>query len=191
MKKELKGFIIGAILTFAVGVTADSVWQISVQPNSVSVVVNGEKISADNFLYNDTTYLPLRAVSEALGQEVKYDEKTNTAYIGEKGIDKVDTVTTGKYTPTEDIINNEDCIYKKDGTYYVKMRYVDESFHNSGKGYEWGEFIENGAKDGDKIVLTLKKEDSSEPVVITFDVIRGRAVILYDYYVDNILPLIE
>ena len=86
MKKEFKGFICGVLATAVVGlgvVSASGVWDnISVLRNDINVVVNGRDVTADNFLYNDTTYLPLRAVSEALNQSVSYDESTNTAYIG-------------------------------------------------------------------------------------------------------------
>lgn len=90
MKKELKGFIIGVILTLSISVLADNWQTISVQPNLINVIVNGEKLNVDNFLYNGTTYLPIRAVSEALGHNVDYDGETNTAYIGsERAGDKV------------------------------------------------------------------------------------------------------
>ena len=35
------------------------------------------------FIYNGTTYLPVRAVGEALGKQVGWDGKTKTVYIGE------------------------------------------------------------------------------------------------------------
>lgn len=70
-----------AVSSFAAGV-----WEnIPVLRNDIKVIVNGEEITADNFLYNDTTYLPLRAIGEALDKDVQYDEQTNTAIISEKG----------------------------------------------------------------------------------------------------------
>lgn len=42
--------------------------------------VNGNPV--DTFLYNGTTYIPLRAVSEAMGKAVKWDGKSRTVYIG-------------------------------------------------------------------------------------------------------------
>jgi len=35
--------------------------------------------------YNGTTYLPLRAISEAVGLETSWDGGTKTVYLGEKG----------------------------------------------------------------------------------------------------------
>lgn len=88
MKKELKGFVLGLIVaTLLMGtVFAGGVKQaINVVLNSVNLTVNNKKINADNILYNGTTYVPLRAVAEALGKDVGWDEKTNTASINDKG----------------------------------------------------------------------------------------------------------
>ncbi|MBQ3403896.1 MAG: hypothetical protein IJG63_00555, partial [Oscillospiraceae bacterium] len=51
--------------------------------------VNGNPV--DVFVYKGTTYLPIRAVANALGLPVDYDAKTHTALIGES--DKIDYST--------------------------------------------------------------------------------------------------
>lgn len=87
MKKEFKGFIIGVILTsmlmgsvvFADGVRKN----IQVLFNDVNITVNGSKVNADNILYEGTTYVPLRAISEMLGKEVGWDASTKTASIND------------------------------------------------------------------------------------------------------------
>lgn len=53
--------------------------------NSVNLTVNGTRINADNILYNGTTYVPLRAVAEALGKDVGWNQDTNTASVNDKG----------------------------------------------------------------------------------------------------------
>ena len=77
MKGNNKSFICGMLVMGVIscaGVYAADVWQnINVLPNTIKVVVDGKEVQADNFLYNDTTYLPIRAVSEALGKDVQYD----------------------------------------------------------------------------------------------------------------------
>ncbi len=85
MKKNFKtlvlGMVIGATLV-GTPVLADVIWEkISVVRNYVTVMIDGEKLNADNFLYLDTTYVPIRAVSEALGKNVSY--KDGVAYIGD------------------------------------------------------------------------------------------------------------
>ena len=96
MKKNIISFISGAlcmaVLSGGIAVFASGAWKnISVLENDITVVVDGKQISESNFVYNDRTYLPLRAVAEAVGKEVTYDETTNTAYIGEVPAKPVDT----------------------------------------------------------------------------------------------------
>lgn len=56
---------------------------IEVYRNQVKVEVNGERVDVDNFLYEGTTYIPLRAVSELLDKYVGYNTLTNTASIND------------------------------------------------------------------------------------------------------------
>ena len=51
-----------------------AVEEISVHKNKMQVFVNNTQILQDNFLYNDSLYLPLRSVSEALGASVSYND---------------------------------------------------------------------------------------------------------------------
>lgn len=47
---------------------------------------NGNPVEA--FIYNGTTYLPVRAVSEAVGKTVQWDGATGTVYLGKHTGDK-------------------------------------------------------------------------------------------------------
>lgn len=78
MKKSMKylvlGIVIGAICT-SIPAFADVIWEkIDVVRNKITVIVKGEEIKVDNFLYNNTTYIPIRAVSEAMGLTVEYED---------------------------------------------------------------------------------------------------------------------
>lgn len=88
MKKELKGFVCGVVATTLVAggaAFAAGQWKtIDVIENDITVMVDGKQVTESNFVYNDRTYLPLRAVAEAVGKPVYYDESTNMAYIGNK-----------------------------------------------------------------------------------------------------------
>lgn len=48
--------------------------------------VNGNPVEA--FVYNGTTYLPVRALSQALGKAVQWDSKTSSVYVGKHESDK-------------------------------------------------------------------------------------------------------
>lgn len=122
MKKELKGFVCGVLTVSVIGACASAagIWdKIDVLRNDIKVVVNGKEISVDNFLYNDTTYIPLRAVSTALGENVEYDETTGTAYIGEKPVSQTPPTTQvvipePMYIETEEegVVTNDEFRFK-------------------------------------------------------------------------------
>ncbi len=59
--------------------------------SGIHITVDGKQITpkdangkvVEPFTVDNTTYLPVRAVAEALGKTVTWDEKTQTVYIGE------------------------------------------------------------------------------------------------------------
>lgn len=66
---------------------------IEVLYDNIKIVVDGKNIKFGKdskgkeiqpFIYNGTTYLPVRAVGEAIGKDVNWDEKTKTVVLGEK-----------------------------------------------------------------------------------------------------------
>lgn len=93
-RNTIKGIATGFILTAVAGGTlafAEPVKQnIEAVYNDIKIVIHGEQITPKDgdgnivnpFIYDGTTYLPIRAVSEALGETVAWDGSTNTVYIG-------------------------------------------------------------------------------------------------------------
>jgi len=87
------GSAITLILAFAVPAIAASVEkQLTVYYNDIKIYVDGELITpkdpngniVDPFVSEGTTYLPVRAVAEALGKTVDWDGATQSVYIGAK-----------------------------------------------------------------------------------------------------------
>lgn len=109
MKKNFKFLLIGVLIgALTVGVTAmaDALWEkIDVVRNQITVKINGETLGADNFLYNNTTYVPIRAVAEALGKDVNFAD--GVAYITDsyEVTFEGDAITVGKYTTTTGEVN--------------------------------------------------------------------------------------
>lgn len=86
--KYFKGFILGCITSLVILLSfqsyAEGFWKtISVAVNSITLKVNDEKVWVDNFVYNGTTYVPLRAVSEMLNKNVDWDDRTRTVNISD------------------------------------------------------------------------------------------------------------
>ncbi|MBR2476599.1 MAG: peptidylprolyl isomerase [Clostridia bacterium] len=114
MKKSLKTFVLGLVAGIIITATpaiANTIWErIDVVRNRITVMVDGKELQADNFLYQDTTYVPIRAVAEALGKNVTYED--GVAYIGESyaaefGGEEVD-LGNGYTATTEEIAAYEE-----------------------------------------------------------------------------------
>ena len=94
MKKHSRILILAlcCALLFSTGVlAADSVKKtIEATYRGIKLVVDGVPVTpkdangsvVEPFISNGTTYLPVRAVGEALGKTVKWDGATSTVYIG-------------------------------------------------------------------------------------------------------------
>ena len=89
-KKGLHAIVLALFLMFPFGAAycQDTAETVTVYKNKVKIDVNGERVNADNFIYNGTTYIPLRAISEILGKHVGWNAFTNVASIDDKKYEK-------------------------------------------------------------------------------------------------------
>lgn len=89
-KKRIQKIVLAVVCLLAFSCTAVGAAtvakNITVYYRDIQIVVDGikENPDAEPFIYNGTTYLPVRAVSEALGERVEWDGTNNTVYIGEQ-----------------------------------------------------------------------------------------------------------
>lgn len=158
MKDKIKGLMVGVLITslcfcsvnsFATRVSKS----IEVIYNGIKVVVDGQLITfgkdlegnfVEPFIYNGTTYLPVRSVGEALGKTVNWDNITQTVYIG------VNSYETNYMTDIlEPYKNNYTDIYNSKGS---------ESFDVAGTKYYNG-FLMGGNTD-DYVLYNLNGEYS-------------------------------
>lgn len=92
MRKSFwKGLLVGVLITtvLMLGVSgfADSILKsIQVAENSVTIKVNGNALSAPNFVYDGRTYIQVKAISDALGKDLGWDATSNTVSINDKGV---------------------------------------------------------------------------------------------------------
>lgn len=94
MKKYVVGFVAGVLVgSMSVGAFAATGLQtIKATYKNIKVAVNNSVVAlkdangktVEPFVSNGTTYLPVRGVATALGQEVSWDASTNTVYIGKQ-----------------------------------------------------------------------------------------------------------
>lgn len=76
------------VLASSLAFGADTGELIKVYRNLVKLEVNSTPVDTDNFLYNGTTYVPIRAVAELLGKEVDWNAYTSVAGINDVKYEK-------------------------------------------------------------------------------------------------------
>lgn len=108
---------------------------IRVQYCGIKLVVNGAPVTpkdangstVEPFIYNGTTYLPVRAVGNALGQDVSWNGNTKTVYIG---MNESDTKAK-KLTPYE--ASNMTVVEQKGKTVTMMGKQYTQGLTNWGK----------------------------------------------------------
>ncbi len=115
MERQWKGFASGVLasllLVGMIGTAVATVGQstVTVDYNDIKVTLNGSAVnlvdangaSVEPFAINGTTYLPVRAVSSALGLDVNWNGQTKTVELAEPGkqqenITTPETMTMGQ-----------------------------------------------------------------------------------------------
>ena len=89
MKKRIPAVILMFALFLSTSFAANAYRKSIDVEYGIDVEINGQQISmtdangkpVDAFVYQGTTYVPIRAISETFGADVGYDSSTNTAYV--------------------------------------------------------------------------------------------------------------
>ncbi len=115
MERQWKGFVSGALVSLLmvgmIGTAVATVGQsiVTVDYNDIKVTLNGTAVNlvdangapVEPFAINGTTYLPVRAVSSALGLDVNWNGQTKTVELAEpekqqENITAPETMTMGQ-----------------------------------------------------------------------------------------------
>lgn len=124
MKKLLSILLITAmVLSFAPAVMA---------ADGIPVYLNGEKIEKDGIIVNDRTFLPVRALAEALGYTVDWVDDTKSVIIGTAPQETVKTDKVNIYLDGTKMENAE-AIIVNDST-FLPVRALCEALD---KDVEW------------------------------------------------------
>lgn len=90
--KRLSVLALCVALCGGTALAANTVYRtITVQYTGIKLVIDGVEVipkdangmTVEPFIYNGTTYLPVRAVGNAIGKQVSWDGDTQTVYLGE------------------------------------------------------------------------------------------------------------
>lgn len=146
------GVVMGAMLATAVPATASQITKsIQATYNNIKIIVDGQQVSTNKnnepFIYNGTTYLPIRAVGEAVGKQVSWDGKTNTVYLGDSPVSSGEQYLMQVCPPYETNYGyysaNGDC---KDGSGIFSM---------AGKTYSNGFKVGSNSTGGSEVLFNL------------------------------------
>ena len=123
MKKRLQGLIagvlVGAILTSGVVFAKQISETAELFYNNIKIYIDGGEIVpkdangnvVEPFTMNGTTYLPVRAISNAFGKDVEWDGATQSVYIGKKDQTKpdnyLDRIQYNDYKESEELCTFE------------------------------------------------------------------------------------
>jgi hypothetical protein len=209
MKKTIKGYAMGflsAILLFtlATGVYAAAnarTRTMTVTYGHIRLVVNGEQITPRDgqgnvvhpFVSDGTTYLPVRALADALGQEVRWDGATSTVYI-DSPTQAVQPVPTPQPTPVptpplapvvrevEVPLFNQPCIRVGDSNFFNASA---DSIRVMVNAWEGERLADNRTRHTNYVVYTLGDTATRFTATLNPPVGSGIAELVYSIYGDG------
>lgn len=147
--KRLKWMMLGAVLSAILSVTAFATQE------QVKVYVNGMRLNETAIIQEDRTFIPLRAVSEAMGAQVDWDGQTRSAFVSFTEDDTIAQLVSDISPSVVTIIGN----YAGDGEVY---KHINPTAHGSGVIYKSnGYIITNAHVVEDIINLTVVLNDGT------------------------------
>lgn len=121
MKKRAAASISAGIVTLGLCVFASD-------KTDVRVLVNGSELSNGAYIINDSVYVPLRAVGEALGADVNWDGETRTASVDLENSENLSRVIADVSTSVVAIVGN----YKPEYMSQQALSYNESFVHGTG-----------------------------------------------------------
>lgn len=131
MKERTKGIIAGAlaatVITGGAVYAKEAAETITAVYRNIKLVVDGVQIdpqdvngnTVEPFIYNGTTYLPVRAVGKAFDKEVSWDGDSSTVYIGGEVDKPARALSLHNRSYLECSSTGEMSTYEKDGNTYI------------------------------------------------------------------------
>lgn len=192
-KHTIKGFFTGfltAVLVLGLALPAmAAIQEIRVSVGGIDIYVDGElKIPVnaqgtrvDPMVYDGTTYLPVRAISNMLGKEVTWDGETSSIYIGKapsKGSVGVPAEKLEKFSGVHSIKTGKDAKYKILGDEYTPFNALypgsksapDVHYYSTSDAITWKLDSEYASIDGKFIMAYSDLGDKTEFKVSFYNV---------------------
>ena len=206
MFNQKRGFIAGFITCALLCVLVMNVFAAPIEKvitatyNSIKIVVDGKEIkptdangnTTEPFIYNGTTYLPVRAVANAFEKAVYWDGSAYTVYLGTMdgkleypSLRLEDVVSIGReLTKTKTPIDNYENIYDTAFYYTGWSGYYHTLLNKKYSRFRMIAFIEKGDTtagiadfrielDGKIIYISPEIDKTTSPIKIDIDITGG------------------
>lgn len=159
MKQRLQGIVIGiligAMLTCGT-VFAQSISKtVEIVFNNIKIFIDGAEYTAKDangnvvepFVYNGTTYLPVRGIANAFGKDIIWDGKTSSIYLGKKDQNQpdifLDRIQYSNFVKGQGEIN----LWRINGNI---TDYLNNDYSNGMLFYHFGDFYNRDIIEDDK-----------------------------------------
>jgi hypothetical protein len=206
IKSFVAGLIVGIMLLSTFTVFADNK-NIEAFYNNIKLAIDGKAVelkdvkgnAIEPFIYEGTTYLPVRAIAEALGMEAKFNETTNTVELSKKKEDTAvrwsDSLTTGTISDWKTTYEDYLIVQTRlDNSRYIYPGSIAKQFNlKEGKDilpkHSLLKVVIN--EDAETVDFILQNSDDTETVILKDFPTQndaGTYLIPYDEYQNNILP---
>lgn len=110
MKKQIlcTGILIASIITSGVAFSKQAIETINVTYDNIKIMIDGKEYqpkdangnAVEPFIYQGTTYLPVRAIANAFDKDVDWEALTSTVTLGSKNYDWLDQMGYVDYKTT-------------------------------------------------------------------------------------------
>ena len=190
-KERAKGFIFGFILAAALSATAVFAANYATLIEvfyGVNVVVNGNQIDfaedSRPFLSGGRTFLPLRAMADALDMPLYWDADTQTAFIGTWPFDVAELPGRWRVATIEDIFQGTSWVEELDDSYIEffengHVQLIEDGYTDNLLWRFEGNIIYL-AEDGEEVVAMLA-EQSAGALILSWDDDLGGTLIMRLY----------
>lgn len=162
MKKFIIGLVIGAVLASTVALAASYI----AEPATFKVMVNGKEFNSDPpvLVVEGRTYLPLRAMGDALGVPVEWNADLNQAEVGTitSTPKQQETVEVSTAKELLENIKSYTTIILNEGVYNLsEVKDVDNKFVTKSDVFDGYEYIINSVSG-----LEIKAADNAEVTIV-------------------------
>ncbi len=189
----MKKYLIGSIFGFTLALSSMSVFAkaqqyILTKSNSV---INVEGVAYESnqnpiLLYDGTTYVPLRAFTDMIGLDIGYNEETKAIDISSPKDITTNNSDNSNNTSSSSVDENGLSVIVENGKTYVNIKEVYFFYNVADSKYEYSYDFTNKS-------YSIIIDETNEVIFnnIPYASKDGLAYFEYDYYKQNLIPLLK